>query len=87
MKNTLKTLRLPALFILSSGMLFGLASIVTYISRCTYDDLPNTWSCNQGWAISAMNLLDPIIIFIGYPLLIIGALLLIIKILRSLFRF
>lgn len=63
--------------------MFLLASIISYIAQCAYDDLPNTWSCHQVWATPLMYDFDVAIFLISYPAIFIGIL---IALFRLIFR-
>jgi len=56
-------------------IIIAVAASLSGIASCSYDDLPNVWSCGQAWAIPLMYNLDPIIFLVAYPTLGVGFLL------------
>jgi hypothetical protein len=58
-----------------SLLVYAAANLLVYFAHCEYDDLYNVWSCKEAWAIAWVENLDPVIIFIVYPVFFIGALL------------
>jgi hypothetical protein len=63
-------------------LLFIAAEIIMQLGNCSYDDLPNTWSCANEWATERMYDFDVIIFLIAYPAAFLGIVLGLIKIVR-----
>lgn len=78
--------QLPLWFVVGSVVLFAGSSVISYVAQCSYDDIPNLWSCTQIWAVPVMEYFDPIIFLVAYPALFIGVILEVFRVIRSKLR-
>lgn len=63
----------------------AVATLVSRAASCSYDDVPNVWSCGEVWAMPFMYDIDVAIFLGAYPMLLVGLLLGVIWTVRKLY--
>ena len=63
---------IASVLILVPIVLIAVANIVATLASCTYDDLPNTWTCVREWATPIMYDFDLVVFLFAYPILGVG---------------
>jgi uncharacterized membrane protein YoaT (DUF817 family) len=65
------------------ALIFICANLIAYLGACSYDDIPNTWSCVHSWATSYMYDFDLLTLLAAYPAAFLGIVLGLISLIRG----